>query len=320
MHDALPAATVPKHRSKSPSSPAVPRKRTGPPGTPPFTVAVKVIGVCGTAGFAELATVVVVASVVSAGLAAGIVVSLQGRAAPPAPPPAAQLVPSPETAKRLADVEARLEELAASLDRATKEHAALHADAQKRVDALVAENAALKLEADAAASLVAGYSGEAKPEAAKRTDMDAFAKEVAKGMRQGLRQEFRKISDLVTAPTAEALDQRRRQLKMVAAAFGTNAGLDQAQVATLERILNETDERARDDLRPILQGVEDYRKVDYGKVRKVTDDAFVAQDQQFEKEFPKDKSDALKQQLSPVRTVFGAMIDELQKESEAAPR
>jgi hypothetical protein len=261
---------------------------------------------------------VVVASVVSAGLTAGLVVALENRAeAPPAPAPAAPAAPSAEVAKRLAAVEARLDELAAFLERAAKDQA----EARKRFDALVTENAALKVEADAAASLVAGYSGEAKPEDAKKAqDMDAFAKEVAKGMRKGLRQEFRRISDLVTAPTPEALEQRRRQLKMFAAALGSNAGLDQAQVATFERILNETDERAREELRPILTGVEDYRKVDYGKVRKVTDDSFTEQDQKFEKEFPKDKSEKLKQQLEPVRTVFGAMIDELQKESADAAK
>jgi len=262
---------------------------------------------------------VLVASALSAGLTAGTVVALGDRADPRDHAPAAPTAPSPDLVKRLAALEARFDELAAFLEKAKKDHDAMWAESRKELDALKAEAGKQKERADAAEAMLAGYTGETRPGADKKPeDMDAFAKEVAKGMRKGLRQEFRKISDLVTAPTPEALDQRRKQLKMFANAFGINAGLDQAQIATLERILNDTDERAREDLRPILQGVEDYRKVDYGRVRKVTDDVFVAQDRQFEKEFPKDKSDRLKQQLEPVRTVFGAMIDELQKESAAA--
>ena len=263
-----------------------------------------------TAGLVLLASLLSAAAAVAAVFAAGAL-----RPAPPAPVrETAAPAPSPELLRRVAALEGRLAELAAGIESLRMESAAALEAARKEAEALRSEAEKQKERADAAASLVAAATGEAPK---KPPEMDAFAKEVAKGMRQGIRQEFRRLSDLVTAPTPEALDQRRRQLKMFANAFGNNAGLDQAQIATLERILNDTDEKAREDLRPILQGVEDYRALDYVKVRKVTDDSFSAQNEQFDKEFPKDKSDRLKAQLEPVRTIFGAMIEELDKESQA---
>jgi len=242
-------------------------------------------------------------------------------AGPPAPPPPAPpAAPDEALARRVAAIEGRLDEMAAGIDLLRKEIEESREAERRTVADLRVEVARQAEKADAAESLLAGYSGEARPAEKKPDDMDAFAKEVSKGMRQGIREEFRKIAEMITNPTPEALDARRRQLKMAAAAFGANAGLDQAQTATLERILNETDEKARDDLRPIVGGVDDYRKIDYAKVRKVTDDSFAAQNEQFEKEFPKDKSERLKRTLEPIRNVFGAMIDELGKQAaEPAP-
>lgn len=264
---------------------------------------------------ATLVTVVLVAALVAAGVAA----TVEQFREPSAPAPAPASAPSPDEAlaRRIASLEGRLDELIAAVEVQRRESAAAAESARKSAADLQQEVAKQKEKVNAAEALLSGYTGEPRPVEKKAEDMDAFAKEVSKGMRQGIREEFRKIADLITNPTPEGLDARRRQLKMFAAAFGANAGLDQAQVATLERILDETDGRAREDLRPLLQGVEDYRTVDYGKVKKVTEDSFAAQNEQFEKEFPKDKSDRLKRQLEPIRNIFGAMIDELGKQAAA---
>jgi hypothetical protein len=219
---------------------------------------------------------------------------------------------------KVGTLERRLEELTTSLESARREAVAARNESEERGTALRLELSKEREKADAAAALLSAATGDPRPAGEKKAeDMDAFAREVARGMRQGIRQEFRRVSDLITAPTPEALEARRRQLHLFAQTFGASAGLDQAQTATLERILNDTDEKARDDLRPLLQGTEDYRQVDYKKVRKVTDDSFSAQNDQFDREFPKDKSEKLKQQLEPVRRVFGAMIDELDREAAA---
>lgn len=258
-------------------------------------------------------------SLVGAGTALALYAAFGKEAAPPAPAAAGRA--APDLSRRVESLEARVEELSAALARTREEAASSREQAAKETEAIRAVAAKERERADAAEALVSGYTLEPRPGAAERKpeDMDAFAKEVSRSMRQGIRQEFRRISDLITSPTPEALEQRRRQLRMFAAAFGNNAGLDQAQIATLERILNETDEKARDDLRPLLQGVEDYRALDYRKIRRITDDSFAVQNEQFDREYPKEKSERLKQQLEPVRNLFGAMLDELQKES-AAPR
>jgi hypothetical protein len=236
-------------------------------------------------------------------------------APPPALPPSA--VPDEALARRVAALEARLDEMAAAVERQRKETAEARESERRAIADLARSVEKRKEEADAAQVLLAAATGETK----KPEDLDAFAKEVSKGMRQGIREEFRKISDLVTNPTPEALDARRRQLRMFAGAMSAAAGLDQAQAATFERILNDTDERARDDLRPILQGVDDYRKVDYARVKKVTEDTFAVQDQEIAKEFPKDKAERLQRQLEPIRNIFGAMLDELGKQAAAeAPK
>jgi hypothetical protein len=259
----------------------------------------------------------ILAAVVAAAVAGGVAFAMHGdEAPPPAPPPPPPAVDE-ALVRRVAALEARLEEMAASADRLRKEIEESREADKKTVAELRTEVAKQTEKANAAESLLAGYSGEAHPPEAKTEDLDAMAKAVSKGMRQGIRDEFRKIAEMISNPTPEALDARRRQLKMAALAFGANAGLDQAQTATLERILNDTDERAREDLRPIVGGIDDYRKIDYVKVKKVTDDSFAAQNEQFEKEFPKDKSDRLKRTLEPIRNVFGAMIDELGKQATA---
>jgi hypothetical protein len=259
-------------------------------------------------------------TVLVSALVAGGVAATWGALREPAAPVRVELPAAADAGlvRRVSALEARLDEMAAGMELLRRQAAEAREAERKTTAELRQEVVRQKEKADAAEALMSGYTLEPRPGIEKKPeDMDAFAKAVSKGMRQGIREEFRKISDLITNPTPEGLDARRRQLKMFAAAFGANAGLDQAQVATLERILNDTDEKAREDLRPILQGVEDYRAVDYGKVRKVTDDSFAAQNEQFDKEFPKDKSDRLKRQLDPIRNVFGAMIDELGKESAA---
>ena len=262
-----------------------------------------------TAALVALNLAVTVAAVVGAHL-------LLGPGAPPPAPPERREAPSPDAAlaDRLRKAEARVDELAAAVDGLRRD---LEASRKQAADAQAALAESVEKErqrAAAAESLLAT----AAVDSPKRTgEMDAFAKEVSRAMKKGIGQEFRRIADLVTSPSPEALDQRRRQLKMFAAMLGTQAGLDQAQIATFEGILNETDERAREDLRPLLQGVEDYRKVDYAKVRKVTDDSFAAQNARIDQELPKDKSDRLKQQIEPIRSVFGAMIDELERQSAA---
>ena len=248
-------------------------------------------------------------------------------AAPPPPPPpptpaggAAASPPGSGVEKRVEGLEAEVSELRGAVERLRADLEAERGRSSAETSLLRAEVAAGKEAVDAAKVLLDGAGvtlpGDGAPE--KKTDMDAFAKEVSKAMKKGIGQEFRRIAELVTAPTPEALELRRRQIRMFANAMGTNAGLDQAQVATFEAILNETDERAREDLRPLLQGVEDYSKVDYPKVKKLTTDAFGAQDSRIEQEFPKDKADSLKTQLEPVRNLFGAMLDELEKQGTAA--
>lgn len=225
-----------------------------------------------------------------------------------------------DAAGRVRALEARVEEMRASLDLLREEFRAERDRAAARESALRAEVETGRREVDAARALLDGAGvpdGPGSGDRAKPPEMDAFAQEVSKAMKKGISQEFRRIADLVTAPTPEALELRRRQLKMFAAAMGTNAGLDQAEVAVFEGILNETDERAREDLRPLLQGVEDYAKVDYPKVKKVTADAFAGQDARIAQEFPKEKSERLRQQLEPVRNLFGAMLDELERQGRS---
>lgn len=246
-----------------------------------------------------------------------------GSAPAPAPPAAggpAAPPPGADVGRRVEALEAGLSELRGAVERLRADLEAERGRSSAEASLLRAEVAAGKEAVDAAKVLLDGAGvtppGEGAPE--RKTDMDAFAKEVSKAMKKGIGQEFRRIAELVTAPTPEALELRRRQIRMFANAMGTNAGLDQAQVATFEAILNETDERAREDLRPLLQGVEDYSKVDYPKVKKLTTEAFGAQDVRIEQEFPKDKADSLKTQLEPVRNLFGAMLDELEKQGAAA--
>jgi hypothetical protein len=260
----------------------------------------------------QIAWVVAVAALTAAGV--GLAMGSLPGSPPPAASESAPAAPDPVLARRMAALEARLDELAAGMERMRKEAADARAEEQKREEVRRKEDEGRKEQDRAVKDLIAAAASESGK---KPQEADPFSKAIAKGMRQGIRQEFRKIWDLVVSPSPEALDQRRRQLKMFAGMFGNGAGLDQAQIATLERILNETDEKARDELRPMFQGVEDYHQLDYVKVKKVTEDSFATQNDQFDKEFPKEKSDRLKAQLEPVRTIFGAMIDELDKESKA---
>jgi len=239
-------------------------------------------------------------------------------AAEPPPPPVRAPAPDGVDPERVRRLEARVDELAAMLDRLRAESEEARKRSAEAEAGLRAEVEKEREKANAAEVLLAAATGDPGK---KPPEMDAFAKEVSKAMKQGIRQEFRRISDLVVNPSPEALEQRRKQLKMFAAMMGNAAGLDQAQVATFEGILNDTDERAREELRPLLQGVEDYRQVDYPKVKKVTEDSFAGQNEQIDRAFPKEKSDRLRQQLEPVRNLFGAMLDELERQSTAeAPR
>jgi hypothetical protein len=265
---------------------------------------------------AHLALVLLVA-LVSGASAGALVIQGYGRPAPVPVLPVDAAAPVSDIGRRLAAAEARIEELAAGLDRLAKAGAEREAAARRREEA-AAEAAAARPAEDPAASLLSAATGEPKPAAeAKGADLDAFAKEVSKGIRKNLQEEFRRFAALVTDPTPEALEARRQQLRLFANVMAANAGLDRAQGETLERVLNDTDEKAREDMRPLLQGVDDYRKVDYGKVKKVTEDTFAGQDARFEQEFPKEKAETLKRQLEPIRTVFGAMIDELGKAAKA---
>jgi hypothetical protein len=265
---------------------------------------------------AHLALVLMVA-LVSGASAGALVIQGYGRPAPVPVLPVDAAAPVNDLGRRLAAAEARIEELAAGMDRLAKAGAEREAAALRR-EAAEAEAAAAKPAADPAASLLSAATGEAKPAPeAKGADLDAFAKEVSKGIRKNLQEEFRRFAALVTDPTPEALEARRQQLRLFANVMAANAGLDRAQGETLERVLNDTDEKARDEMRPLLQGVDDYRKVDYGKVKKVTEDTFAGQDARFDQEFPKEKAETLKRQLEPIRTVFGAMIDELGKAAKA---
>ena len=240
---------------------------------------------------------------------------------PPAPATPARAAgddPSPEFRRRVEALEARVDELSAALEAARREIGTAREEAKREADALRAESVKQKEQVDAAQMLLAAYGGDPRAAApGKPPELDALAREVRKSMRQGISQEFKRMSDLILAPTPEAMEARRRQLKMFAVMMGNNAGLDQAQVATFERILNETDDRAREELRPIMAATDDYRKYDYGKIKGVTADVFTNQNASFDREFPPDKSEKLKAQLEPIRNIFGAMLDELQKESAA---
>lgn len=259
-------------------------------------------------------------SLASAALAAGAVVAVEQARAPGGSAPARVGAPDPgaeDLRRRIGALEARVDELAASLSTAREEAAAAREATLKEAESLRATVAKERERADAAATLMAGYSGDPEAGPPKEPPMDAFAKEVSSAMRKGMAEEFRRISELITDPTPEALDLRRKQLKLFASAIGVQAGLDQAQIATLERVLGGTEFRAREELRPLLVGRDDYKILDYPGIRKVSDNAFVAQDAEFDKEFPKDKADRLKRQLDPVRKLFGAMLDELDREAKA---
>jgi hypothetical protein len=190
--------------------------------------------------------------------------------------------------------------------------------------------------ATARAALAAGASGTAGagaasppaegPDAAaeegkpsEKPDMDRFAKEVAKGMRQGIRQQFQQIADLVLNPTPELLDQRKKQLEFFSQMVGSQAGLDAAQQSRLAQIFEDVDVRARDDLRNVLTATEDPAKLDWGAMKQVNTDAFASQDRQFDDSFPKEKADRLKQQMAPMRSMFGAMLDEMEKQAKSPP-
>lgn len=263
-----------------------------------------------------------VAAVVAAAVGAVVVTAMRApeETAPPPPPPAA---PAPDLSRRVEALERCLAEATAAVEALRKENAAAREESARREAVLRAEIAKEKEneQVDPARTLMSGYAGDPRTpgEEKKAEPMDAFAKALAKSMRQGMSEELRKSWELIVNPSPEALDARRRQMKMFAATLGTSAGLDQAQIATFERILNDADDKARDDLRPLIQGQEDYRNVDYKQVRKITDDSFAAQNEQFDKEFPRDKSDRLKRQLEPIRNLFGAAIDELGKQPAATP-
>jgi hypothetical protein len=205
---------------------------------------------------------------------------------------------------RLAAVEAAVSTWGADLARvreATREDAA----------AAQADLVALR------AAVVAGSNATAAEDAAstaKPPEVDKFAQEVSKALRQNISGEFKRLSDLILAPTPAAEEQRRRQLEGIAQMFGRSAGLDDGQVGTLQQILVDTDAQARDELRPVLQETDDYTKIDYAKVKGISANAFTNQDQRFDEAFPKDKADALKRQVAPIRTLFSAMLDELEKQ------
>jgi hypothetical protein len=260
---------------------------------------------------------VVLSALVAAAATLGGTLALDATRTPapaPAPPPAAPATGA-DLPRRVERLEARLDEIASGIDALRAEAAAAREEARRR-EAAAKEEAERR--AKSAEGVVAAGLGGVPPEGERKPDgFDEIAKAASKEIRRGLQQQFRKISDLVTNPTPEALDARQREIKYFAGAIGAAAGLDRAQVATLERIFNETDERARQDLRPILQGVDDYRRIDYARVRKLTDDSFTAQNDQFDREFPKEKAESVKTQLEPVRNMFGAMIDALEKEAKS---
>ena len=263
---------------------------------------------------------VVGASLLSAALAAGVVAAVQGGREPRAPVaggPRAAGDGVDALSRRVDALEGRVAELAAALDAARAEAAAARAAAAKESESLRAAVVKERERADAAASLIAGYTGDPTATGAKEPPMDAFARQVSDSMRSGMEEEFRRVAELIVAPTPEALDLRRKQLKMFANALGVQAGLDQAQIATLERVLESSEAKARDDLRPLLVGQEDASKLDYDGIKRITNDTFAAQDAEFEKEFPKEKSERLKKGLDPVRKLFGAMLEDMDRASKA---
>jgi hypothetical protein len=253
-------------------------------------------------------------ALISAALAAaGVAVVVRAR---PAPGPAAGGAPPASAGtealeRRVAGLEGRVAELAASVDALREEAAAARAAAAQESAALRVAVSKERERADAAATLLAGYTGDTTGLAPKEPPLDSFAREVSKAVRSGMEEEFRRIAELIVAPTPEALDLRRKQLKMFSNALGVQAGLDQAQIATLERVLEGSEAKARDDLRPLLVGQDDLAKLDYAGIRKITGDTFAAQDAEFDREFPKEKSERLKKGMDPVRKLFGAMLDDL---------
>jgi outer membrane murein-binding lipoprotein Lpp len=264
---------------------------------------------------------VVGASLLSAALAAGTVAAVQGGREPRGPAARdARAAPSDAgaLARRVDALEGRVAELAAALDAARAEAAAARAEAAKEAESLRGAVAKERERADAAASLIAGYTGDPTATGSKEPPMDAFARQVSNSMRSGMEEEFRRVAELIVAPTPEALDLRRKQLKMFANALGVQAGLDQAQIATLERVLETSEAKARDDLRPLLVGQEDFRTLDYAGIKRITNDTFATQDAEFEQSFPKEKSERLKKGLDPVRKLFSAMLEDLDRTAKAA--
>lgn len=217
--------------------------------------------------------------------------------------------------QRLRDLDARVSVLEVSVASSGSEFARLRDEMRADREAARAELAALRalVEGDAAAAVEADV--EVKPP--EKPDLDNFAREVSRAMRQNISQEFKRISDLILTPTPEAEQQRRRQLEMVAQMFGRQAGLDDAQLGTLQQILVDTDTRARDELRPVLQATDDYTKLDYTKIKSISANAFSDQDSRFDEAFPEDKAKALKQSVAPIRTLFSAMLDDLEKQGKA---
>jgi len=262
---------------------------------------------------------VVVASVLSAALAAGAVSALDGARGPRVPPVRDSRTDDgvEALARRVGALEGRVAELAAALEAAREEAAAARAAALREAEALRAAVGKERERADAAASLIAGYTGDPGAAREKEAPLDSFAREVSSAMRSGMEEEFRRLGELIVSPTPEALDLRRQQIRFFSNALGVQAGLDQAQIATLERVLEGSEVKAREELRPLLVGQEDFRKIDYAGVRRITEDTFQAQDAEFDREFPKEKSERLKRGLEPVRRLFGAMLDDLDRAAKA---
>jgi hypothetical protein len=264
---------------------------------------------------------IAVATAVAVSVSAAIAVSLRSppAKAPPPPPPVAA---APDVTLRVEALERRIAEVAAAVEALRKEGTATRAAAEERETALRAEIAKAREapKVDPAQALISGYTGEPGPEGEKKPkELDAYAQALAKSMRQGIGAEMKKMWDLILNPTSEGLEARKRQLKLFANALGTNAGLDQAQIATFERILNDTDEKARRELRPVFEGVDDYRNLDYKALRKFTEESFSSQDEQFDRELPKDKAESLKRQMEPIRHMFSATLDEMGKAGMSMP-
>ncbi len=236
--------------------------------------------------------------------------AVPGPAAPAAPPPRPA---SGDLAGRVDALERRLDELDASVARWNGDVTRMREEADAATRGLRTDLEEVRVAvASAAAPPAAGADA-----ATEKRPSDRLGDEMAKAVRQGIRAEFKRISDLVLHPTPEGEETRRRQVDMFAQMFARQAGLDDGQTATLKRIFQETDASTRDALRPVLQASERVEDLDYPALKRITGDSFAAQDRQFEAAFPEDKAEALKRQVEPIRRIFTATLEDLEAQGKA---